>query len=261
MQTESGDDAARFEVAADDTYTAHAIPAPIACGAEVYSGSPPGCADGRDAVDFSGKWKLSDDEPRELRLYFRGFPRAQGVPRRRRTRLLRPNPRGASPRLRLRPSIIVIGRRTAAAGLSSALILSLTGCSLPTQPHLAEPVGSWHLQTENGGSPARLTIAADHTYTAHDLPPALACRLRIAAGSPPGCRDGSSSVSFSGKWRLADGNPRELWLEYDDFLVRRAVRYGDGLGFSVRSVENPRPDYVFLRTSSSSGPLTDRPEP
>jgi hypothetical protein len=143
----------------------------------------------------------------------------------------------------------VTGRRTAAAGLFSALIVSLAGCSLPPQPDPVDPVGSWHLQTENGASPARLTIAADHTYTARELPPALACRLRIAEGSPPGCRDGSSSVSFSGTWRLADGNPRELWLEYDDFLVRRGFRQGNELGFSVRSVEDPHPDSVFVRVT------------
>ncbi|MCP1502255.1 hypothetical protein J2Y89_000999 [Curtobacterium herbarum] len=55
-------------------------------------------------------------------------------------------------------------------------------------------------------------------------------------------------MSFAGTWRLADGNPRELWLEYDDFLMRRAIRDGDELGFSVRSVEAPRTDYVFRRT-------------
>lgn len=70
LQPASGDAAARFEVADDDTYTAHDIPASIACGTEVYSGSPPGCADHRDAVDFAGKWRLSEDDSKELRFSF-----------------------------------------------------------------------------------------------------------------------------------------------------------------------------------------------
>jgi hypothetical protein len=142
-------------------------------------------------------------------------------------------------------------RRAARVVLFPSLIVSLTGCTVESQPAPEDYVGSWQLQAENGESPARVTLGEDHTYTAEDLPRALACRLQIAAGSPPGCRDGSPSVSFSGTWRLADGNPRELWLEYNDFLVRRAVRDGDHLGFFVRSVEAPRPDYVFQRTSST----------
>ncbi|WIB25187.1 MULTISPECIES: hypothetical protein [unclassified Curtobacterium] len=39
LQTASGAAAARFEVADDHTYTAHDIPASIACGTKVYSGS------------------------------------------------------------------------------------------------------------------------------------------------------------------------------------------------------------------------------
>jgi hypothetical protein len=69
LRSESGDSVARFQIAADHTYTAHAIPASIACGTEVYAGSPPGCEDGRAAVDFPGNWRLSEEDPRELRLY------------------------------------------------------------------------------------------------------------------------------------------------------------------------------------------------
>jgi len=139
-------------------------------------------------------------------------------------------------------------RRAAWVALFPSIIVSLAGCTTHSQSAPSDSVGSWQMQAENGSSSARFTIAADHTYTAEDLPRALACRLEIAAGSPPGCGDGSPSVSFARTWRLADGNPRELWLEYDDFLVRRAIRDGDELGFSVRSVEAPRPDYVFHRT-------------
>ncbi|WP_146234057.1 hypothetical protein [Curtobacterium sp. MCPF17_046] len=63
-------------------------------------------------------------------------------------------------------------------------------------------------------------------------------------------------MDFSGNWRLSADDPRELRLYSADLLVRKAYLDRDELGFFVRTLEAPRPDYVFTRDSSPG--RTDR---
>jgi hypothetical protein len=146
---------------------------------------------------------------------------------------------------------VVTGRRAGITGLLAAMTVALTGCTVPAQPVPQDYVGTWRLQTENGDAAARFEVAADHTYTAHAIPAPIACGTEVYSGSPPGCADGRSAVDFSGKWKLSDDEPRELRLYYADLLVRKGYRDRGQLGFYIKTLDAPRPDYVFVRTTST----------
>jgi hypothetical protein len=141
-------------------------------------------------------------------------------------------------------------RRATIFGLVAAASMSLAGCAVPHHAGLPDVRGTWRLQTESGEGAAQISIDADHTSTAHAIPAPIACGTEVYSGSPPGCADGRDAVDFSGKWKLSDDEPRELRLYYADFLVRKGYRDGSELGFSVRTLEAPRPDYVFVRATS-----------
>lgn len=147
---------------------------------------------------------------------------------------------------------MVRGRRAGITGLLTAMTVALTGCSAPAHLGPQDYVGTWRLQTESGAAAARFEVAADNTYTAHGIPASIACGTEVYSGSPPGCADGRAAVDFSGKWRLSDDDSEELRLYFADLLVRKGYRDGDELGFYVRTLDAPRPDYVFTRDPSGS---------
>jgi hypothetical protein len=102
------------------------------------------------------------------------------------------------------------------------------------------------------GRAARFEVANDNTYTAHDVPVSIACGTKIYSGSPPGCAGHRAAVDFSGKWRLSEDDSEDFRLYFAALLVRKRYRDGNELGSYTRTLDAPRPDYVFTRDSSKS---------
>jgi hypothetical protein len=144
----------------------------------------------------------------------------------------------------------VPGQRVGVATLIAVLSLALTGCAVPAERAPADYTGTWRLQGESGERAAEFTVSADRTYTARNIPVDLACRTRNTATSPPGCADGRYPTSFSGHWKVAAGSSPGIRLSYADRFVRQGYVSSGGLGFYVRTLEAPRPDYLFVRASS-----------
>jgi hypothetical protein len=136
------------------------------------------------------------------------------------------------------------------ATLIAVLSVVLTGCAVPAQPEPQDYSGTWRLQGEDGDRAAEFTVSADRTYTARNFPVDLACRSGNAATSPPGCADGRYPTSFSGHWKPAEGSSPGVRLYYADRFVRQGYASNGGLGFFVRTLDAPRPDYLFVRASS-----------
>jgi len=134
------------------------------------------------------------------------------------------------------------------ATLIAVLAVALAGCAVPAQPQ--NYTGTWRLQGEDGDRAAEFSVSADRTYTARNIPVDLACRTGNAATIPPGCADGQYPVSFSGHWKVAEGNSPGIRFYYADRFVRQGYESSGGLGFFVRTLDAPRPDYLFVRASS-----------
>jgi len=143
---------------------------------------------------------------------------------------------------------VVSRRRSGIATLVAALSVALAGCAVPAQPQ--DYTGTWRLEGEDGDRAAEFTVSEDRTYTARNIPVDLACRTRDAATSPPGCADGQEPTSFSGQWETAEGNSRGIRFYFADRFVRQGYVDSGGLGFYVDTLDAPRPDYLFVRTSS-----------
>jgi len=146
---------------------------------------------------------------------------------------------------------VVTRRRTAVATTIAVVSLALTGCAVPAQPAQQDYTGTWVLQGEDGDHTAEFVVSADRTYTASNIPIDLACRTRDEATSPPGCADGRGPTSFSGRWTVAEGDSAGVRFYYSDRFVRQGYSTGDGLGFFVGTLDAPRPDYLFVRSSSN----------
>jgi hypothetical protein len=143
----------------------------------------------------------------------------------------------------------------ATATLITVLSVVLTGCAVPAEPAPQDYTGTWRLQGETGDRAAEFTVSADRKYTARNIPGDLACRTGNAATSPPGCAGGRYPTSFSGHWKVAAGSSPGIRLYYADRFVRQGYVSSGGLGFYVRTLEAPRPDYLFVRASSASSSL------
>lgn len=129
------------------------------------------------------------------------------------------------------------------------LTLLLTGCTVTAQPEPEDYTGTWVLEGADGDRATEFTVSADRTYTARNIPIDLACRTGTAATSPPGCADGDSA-SFSGRWKVADGDSTGIRFYFDDHFVRQGYPTSGALGFYSGSLDVPRPDYLFVRSSS-----------
>lgn len=147
---------------------------------------------------------------------------------------------------------MVTRRRAGITGILAAMVVALTGCTVPAQPGPQDYVGTWRLQTASGDAAARFEVAGDNTYTAHDIPASIACGTEVYSGSPPGCADHRDAVDFAGKWRLSEADAKELRFYFADLLLRKGYRDGDELGFYTHTLDAPRPDYVFTRDPSGS---------
>lgn len=145
----------------------------------------------------------------------------------------------------------VVTRHLAGVATSIAVLaMLLTGCAVTAQPEPQDYAGTWVLEGADGDGAAEFTVSADRTYTARNIPIDLACRTRNAATSPPGCAGGGDSASFSGRWKVADGASTGIRFYFDDRFVRQGYSTNGGLGFYVGSLDVPRPDYLFVRSSS-----------
>ena len=106
------------------------------------------------------------------------------------------------------------------------------------------------LEGADGDRAAEFTVSADRTYAARNIPIDLACRTGNGATSPPGCANGEDSASFSGRWKVADGDSTGIRFSFDDHFVRQGYPTNGALGFYSGSLDVPRPDYLFVRSSS-----------
>lgn len=136
------------------------------------------------------------------------------------------------------------------ATLIAVLTLLLTGCTVMAQPEPEDYTGTWVLEGAEGDRATELTVSANRTYTARNIPIDLACRTGNAATSPPGCANGEDSASFSGRWTVADGDSPGIRFYFDNHFVRQGYATNGALGFYSGSLDVPRPDYLFVRSSS-----------
>lgn len=132
----------------------------------------------------------------------------------------------------------------------AVLTLLMTGCAVTAQPEPEDYTGTWVLEGADGDRAAEFTVLADRLYTACNIPIDLACRTGNAATSPPDCANGGDSASFSGRWKVAEGDSTGIRFSFDDHFVRQGYPINGGLGFYSGSLDVPRPDYLFVRSSS-----------
>ncbi len=145
---------------------------------------------------------------------------------------------------------MVTRHSTGIATSIAVLTLLLTGCTVMAQPEPEDYTGTWVLEGADGDGATEFTVSADRTYTARNIPIDLACRTGNAATSPPGCANGEDSASFSGRWKVADGASTGIRFYFDDHFVRQGYPTNGLLGFYSGSLDVPRPDYLFVRSSS-----------
>ncbi|WP_158407771.1 hypothetical protein [Curtobacterium sp. MR_MD2014] len=146
----------------------------------------------------------------------------------------------------------VVAKHPAGIATSIAVLtLLMTGCAVTAQPEPEDYTGTWVLEGADGDRATEFTVSADRTYTARNIPIDLACRTGNAATGPPGCANGEDSASFSGRWKVADGDSPGIRFYFDGQLVRQGYATNGALGFYSGSLDVPRPDYLFVRSSSA----------
>jgi hypothetical protein len=115
----------------------------------------------------------------------------------------------------------------------AVLTLLLFVCAVTAQPEPQDYTGTWVFKGTDGHRVAEFTVSADRTFTARNIPIDLAGRTGNAATSPPGCASGGDSASFSGRWKLADGDsPRQSPVLDPDGWVNDHF----GMGTHVHSI-------------------------
>jgi len=133
-------------------------------------------------------------------------------------------------------------RPTVAAVLAAVTLAAATGCSALSATPRVDPVGSWTLSSDPS---SRMVLHEDGSLAVVDMPYDIACDVD-APWTGPSCADRSVPVSFTGTWRLADGDPRAVRLATDDRHVGTGYRDGDELGFWIGSLDRPEPTYRYV---------------
>ncbi|MGN7190265.1 MULTISPECIES: hypothetical protein [unclassified Curtobacterium] len=134
-------------------------------------------------------------------------------------------------------------RLPVAAVLAAVTLAATTGCSSVSTTPPVDPVGSWTLSSDPS---SRMVLHEDGSLAVVDMPYDIACDVDAPWSGLPECADRSAPVSFTGTWRLADGDPHAVRLATDDRRVSTGYREGAVLGFWVGSLDRPEPTYRYV---------------